>query len=81
MAKRGSPKAYRGIIHCLTHNFSQDGIRGLQRGLSYGMMREFFFTGSRIGFNDIILSRYLAYNGRQNPTPTERFAIGQTVGE
>ena len=36
LAKRGSPRAYKGIFDCLYHNWSNFGIRGLQRGLQFG---------------------------------------------
>lgn len=36
LAKRGSPRSYKGILDCLQHNFNNYGIRGLQRGLQFG---------------------------------------------
>lgn len=80
MASKGSVRSYRGILHCLWHNWQTAGIKGLQRGLSYGIMREFFFNGVRIGCYDPILHQYQNITKSQSLTNYERFFIGQLVG-
>lgn len=83
MAKKGSPRAYKGIFHCLQHNWTNDGIRGLQRGLSFGIVREFLFTGCRIGLYDVALKRFKVFRGTGEvaPTASEQMIVGQSVGK
>lgn len=80
MALKGSKRSYNGILHCLYHNWETAGIRGLQRGLSYGIMREFFFNGARIGCYEPILHQYQKLKHNQTLSNYERFFIGQIVG-
>ena len=65
-----------------------EGMRGLQRGLSLGMAREFFFNGTRIGMYEPIAGAVHSAAGSAGagPTPTERWvssllcgALGATV--
>jgi solute carrier family 25, member 34/35 len=82
MAMKGSTRAYRGIFHCLYHNWQTAGIRGLQRGLSYGILREFFFNGVRIGCYEPVLHQYqhLRNIEANELSNYERFFLGQFVG-
>jgi hypothetical protein len=72
----------QGILHCLKHNWERDGIKGLQRGLSYGIVREFMFNGCRIGLYDVALARYKSFQGTRGQTATasEQLIVGQSVG-
>jgi hypothetical protein len=47
-----------------------------------GILREFLFTGSRIGFYDPVLKLFKEVNGSANETSTagEMFIVGQSVG-
>ena len=47
-----------------------------------GILREFLFTGSRIGFYDPVLKLFKEVNGSANETSTagEMFFVGQSVG-
>lgn len=82
MATKGSPRAYRGIFHCLYHNWQTAGIKGLQRGLSYGILREFFFNGARIGCYEPVLHQYQKFRSIDSSSLSnyERFFLGQIVG-
>ncbi len=82
MAKRGAPRHYSGIVNCISHNWKKDGIRGLQRGLSFGIAREFAYSSARIGSFDPALKIMKNINGTSNSPPTyfERYVVGQTMG-
>lgn len=80
LAKKGAVRAYRGFIHCISNSWKTQGIIGLQRGLSFGMAREFCFNALRIGAYDPSLAAYaLTLNGAE-PSTFEKFAVGLCVG-
>ena len=60
-------------------------MRGLQRGLSLGITREFFFNGARIGMYGPALDMVRSARGRGGPdapppTPTERWQASLVCG-
>jgi solute carrier family 25, member 34/35 len=54
----------------------------LQRGLSFGILREFFFNGARIGCYEPVLHQYQRIRNidPQSMSNYERFFLGQLVG-
>lgn len=81
-AAAGSPRKYLNWIDCFTKNLQTDGVRGLQRGLSLGVTREFFFNGLRIGMYEPLLDAVHSTFGTKGepPSPTERVATSITCG-
>lgn len=86
-AARGTPRMYKGWVHCVAENWKSDGIRGLQRGLSLGITREVCFNAVRIGLLDSVLDgvhSIVAQSGWAEagapPGPAERTLAGLTCG-
>jgi hypothetical protein len=82
MAKRGASRHYTGIFNCLSHNWNNHGIRGIQRGVSYGILREFFFSSARIGSFEptLVIFKKLIGTDDSAISSFERYVVGQTVG-
>ncbi len=82
---RGTARAYSGFVDCIAKNARSEGMRGLQRGLSLGITREFFFNGARIGMYGPALDMVRSARGRGGPdapppTPTERWHASLVCG-
>ena len=78
-AAAGTPRKFSGWIDCFLKNYRQDGVRGLQRGLSLGMTREFFFNGIRIGLYDQTLEVVHNAVGRKGEAPTAAERVGTSM--
>lgn len=78
-AAAGTARKYSGWIDCVGKNFRSDGVRGLQRGLSLAITREFFFNGVRIGLAAPALGIHEKARGREL-TWYERFGTNMAVG-
>ena len=76
-AARGSKPKYNGFLDAITRTARHEGFRGLQRGLSLGICREFFFNGSRIGLYEPILA---LYKPNSTPSPSERLMASLFCG-
>ena len=84
-AARGTPRQYTGWLNCVKQNYTADGIRGLQRGLGLGIVREICFNSVRIGLFEPVLggihSSLLHFKGGDEPpTGVERMAAGMACG-
>eukprot|EP00756_Hemistasia_phaeocysticola_P024367 Hpha_TRINITY_DN15946_c3_g7::TRINITY_DN15946_c3_g7_i1::g.73170::m.73170 len=86
-AMRGTPRMYSSFADCLAQNYRSDGVRGLQRGLSLGVFREFCFNSVRIGLLAPVLggvhSAWAAVGlttPEATPSGTERIAGGLVCG-
>ena len=87
-ASRGTPRMYPGgWLDCFLQNWRADGIRGLQRGLSLGIMREVCFNAVRIGLLEPVTEGVHAAASRSGlaeqtapPGPAERTLAGLTCG-
>ena len=86
-AAAGTPRMYRGWVHCVVSNWKADGMRGLQRGLSLGITREVCFNAVRIGLLEPVLEGVHATAARVGwaeqaaaPGPSERLVAGLTCG-
>jgi hypothetical protein len=82
LAQRGTPRAYSGWTDCVVKNWRKAGIRGLQRGLTLGVTREFFFNGIRIGGVEpmVDLVQSASGNSGKAPLPREKLAGGLLAG-
>ena len=81
-AGRGTPRAYTGFVDCIAKNARKEGLRGLQRGLSLGVTREFFFNGARIGLYEPTIDAVHGAVGSAGapPSPTERWGSSLLCG-
>ena len=86
-ASAGTPRVYKGWVDCFAKNYHSDGIGGLQRGLSVGIMREVCFNAVRIGLVEPVLDAVHAgavatgmAKADAGPTGAERLVAGLTCG-
>ena len=84
---QGTPRMYKGWMDAVVQTYRADGVRGLQRGLSLGIMREVCFNAVRIGLLEPVtdsVHTLSAASGFANqaspPSPPERLAAGLTCG-
>jgi len=76
-AAKGQKKLYSGWTNCVKQNYATDGVKGLQRGLQLGIVRELCFNAVRIGLVPVVTDMI---SGDRKPTGLERFAGGMTCG-
>mmetsp|Transcript_69568 Transcript_69568/g.155068 ORF Transcript_69568/g.155068 Transcript_69568/m.155068 type:complete len:299 (-) Transcript_69568:530-1426(-) len=80
-AARDIPRQYRGWLDCVAQNWRSEGVRGLQRGLGLGIIRETCFNAVRIGLYVPLMGLVASRGGeRRDPTPSERFGVGLACG-
>ncbi|KXS95944.1 hypothetical protein AC578_7983 [Pseudocercospora eumusae] len=53
-AKRDAPKLYKGVLHGVRVIYSNEGLKGLLRGLSCAYIYQMTLNGCRLGFYDPI---------------------------
>ena len=82
LAASGTKRRYGGWIDCVLQTWRSDGIRGLQRGLPLGIVREVCFNAVRIGLYEPVLTVIRSAFGRGEIAPTvqERMAAGFVCG-
>jgi len=49
LTREASSRTYRGIVDCLSQTFKKEGVRGVQRGLLFSLVRESTKNTFRIG--------------------------------
>lgn len=78
--RNGATRSYRGWFHCFVHTWKTHGLRGLENGLQFGLLREFFFNAIRFGCYDQALHTYASLMSENTVTIAEKFAVGLGVG-
>ncbi|ELR14767.1 carrier superfamily protein [Acanthamoeba castellanii str. Neff] len=72
LTKAGAPKTYDGILKGAVTIVSNEGVRGLFKGLSVSMLRELTFSSARMGLYEPIRN-YLVGPGQKE------IALGQKI--
>lgn len=57
LTKRGEPRAYNNMFDCMAKTYKNEGLQGLQRGLSCSVVREASKCSFRLGLYQPILLR------------------------
>jgi len=74
-----APRPYASTIGCMVDTYRQQGVGGLQRGLSLSLVRESSKNFFRLGLYDPLLLRI--HSDTDGPAPTvKRFVAGFTSG-